>query len=117
MECNNEKDSSSVGMNNPFQTLVQIPAEFFATLMTTVKELKQTVDQVQRDNVVLSSEVRGLRASVNKMPGFLRFPALPAEIRGMIVSTLLSLLQLVIYTFVLSTNSQTTLNSIYENKH
>lgn len=92
MEGGNAGDSSLDGKRASDITLeqmVQVPETLLTSLMTTVEQLKQTVDQIQRDNVAISSELQALRAKENRLPGFFRFPTLPAEIRQMIVSRIL----------------------------
>lgn len=98
MEGKKGKDSSPDGMSNSFQSFVQVPADFFASLMAEVKDLKQLVaslqqnlDKVQRGNTAISSELQGVRETVAKMPEFYRFPLLPTEIRRMIASISLAL--------------------------
>lgn len=64
--------------------MVQVPADILANLMASVEQLRNTIEQVQRDNASMAHEIRLLRARENIGPSFPQFPTLPAEIREII---------------------------------
>lgn len=89
MEGDNARDADrnrERASNATSNEMIQISTELLTSLMATIEQLKQSLDQVQGHNVVILSEFKALRVVANRLPGFFRFPLLPPEIRQMIVS-------------------------------
>ncbi|KAE8440817.1 hypothetical protein EG329_006549 [Mollisiaceae sp. DMI_Dod_QoI] len=61
---------------------VQVPAELFSSLLTSVEQLKQAVSRLQTENALMACDIRILRE--HNGAKFYLFPELPTEIRHMI---------------------------------